>query len=339
MSVVDEEEELLRSIYPTEFTRPSATTFRIQIEIGEEEGAGAGTGTGTGASACMGGVVLTVGVGDGYPDAPPDVHVEYCPSGPGSGSGSSGTGSSGTETELTSEEKEDVMRTLQNVVAESLGTQMTFTLAATLKDRVLTLLDARTHAATKHLEDERLAEAALERRKFEGTKVSADSFEAWKARFSDDLLSRIKRAKVAAHLSLLRKSGAGGAGATGTAGAAGAGAGGAGGAGGGGAIGNLGMPMTGRQMFEGDTTLNQSDVQLADETVVPRTSTASGETKLGPAARSGPDRAAKSGTGTGAGTATAPGTTTGTATRADDLSDVFARFEKTTVADDFQGDE
>ncbi|KAI0736969.1 RWD-domain-containing protein [Fomitopsis betulina] len=159
--VLQEEFEVLESIYPTELTKLSERELRIDIEAddpleGEEEIK----------------LVLEVHYTDGYPDTLPELSLEPL------------------EGSIEEEELETLMSDLRRVGEENLGMAMTFTLAAHLREQLSALTRSRAERREREeTEKERRAIEAEEART-RGTPVSIESFSAWKAIFEKELAAK-----------------------------------------------------------------------------------------------------------------------------------------------------
>lgn len=119
---------------------------------------------------------------------------------------------------------------------ENIGMAMIYTLVSLLKEEATLLLKSKADkvSAAQAAESQRLEDA--EQEKFRGTKVTPESFMAWHARFVAEQ-AQIKAAVEEA----LRKEQAG-------------------------RRGNVSdKKLTGRQLFEGDKTLAESDAKYIDE--------------------------------------------------------------------------
>ncbi|KAF9264702.1 RWD domain-containing protein [Marasmius fiardii PR-910] len=150
--VLQEEFEVLESIYTSELSKISDREIRIEAEpedVPEDQTLK---------------VTLHVLYPDDYPDVLPNLSLDC------------------TEGELDDMETEGLLEDLKSMGEESLGMAMTFTLVSHLRDRLSDIVKTRTEKAKEaEIEKERIAleEAARTR----GTPVTAASFKAWKAKF------------------------------------------------------------------------------------------------------------------------------------------------------------
>ncbi|RKP39993.1 hypothetical protein BJ085DRAFT_20781, partial [Dimargaris cristalligena] len=112
---------------------------------------------------------------------------------------------------------------------ESVGMVMIFSLASVLKDTLEDILGEKM-AERKRLDEERVArEIAAEQEKFVGTKVSVETFLVWKHKF-DSEMEALRMGQLAGKKSVDKKN-----------------------------------KLTGRQLFEKDSSLARSDVTLMDD--------------------------------------------------------------------------
>ena len=106
------------------------------------------------------------------------------------------------------EDKARLLDALQPTIAESLGMAMVFALVSQLKDAAELLITERQQAvqALKDVEAQKAEEE--ENRKFEGEKVTRESFLAWRDRFRQEMAE--ERARKAAELEAEEKKRRGG---------------------------------------------------------------------------------------------------------------------------------
>lgn len=137
--------------------------------------------------------------------------------------------------DLTSEDKDVLLQSLSDTAQESLGMAMIFTLASALKEQAEALLAARQE---RREQEARRAQQEVERqeqKKFEGTKVTPESFAAWQAKFKLEM----RRKELEAEELALKRAGPNAP----------------------------AKKLTGRQLFEGDKTLATSDAALLGDDV------------------------------------------------------------------------
>ncbi|BEI85924.1 hypothetical protein CcaverHIS002_0602110 [Cutaneotrichosporon cavernicola] len=165
-AILDEEFEVLESIFPDELEKVNDTQVRIRVEPEEEV---------TGHPLT---VALVVTYPPTYPDVIPELEFEEIDVESG---------------ELRDGEADELVKHLNIVAEESLGMAMTFTLATAAREALSALIVARQvrereedDARTKAYEE---AEAA----KTKGTPVTHDSYEKWRVAFMKEL--DVRRAK------------------------------------------------------------------------------------------------------------------------------------------------
>jgi hypothetical protein len=106
-----------------------------------------------------------------------------------------------------SEDREQLLASLEEPIQDNLGMQMIFTLYSTVKESAEQLIQDRKDAVVR--EQEELAREAEreENKKFEGTAVTIESFLAWREKFlkemeeaevkeEEDRLADLKKARV-----------------------------------------------------------------------------------------------------------------------------------------------
>jgi hypothetical protein len=168
-----EEREVLDSIFPEEITDVSETEYRIAMELDvphrEEDDEEPPT------------ILLNVRYGEGYPDEAPTLDITAPPNAPRH------------EHIDVQEDKARLLEALQPTIEENLGMAMVFTLYSTLKDEAESLIMERQNAVNEAHEKELRKAEEEENRKFEGEKVTPESFKKWHAAFKlemEDLKQR-----------------------------------------------------------------------------------------------------------------------------------------------------
>ena len=100
-----------------------------------------------------------------------------------------------------------MLESLESTIEENLGMAMIFTLVTTLKDSAELLITERKQAI-QALKDVEAAKAeAEENRKFEGEKVTRDSFSAWLIKFKKEAEEEARRKEVEKEEELKKKRG------------------------------------------------------------------------------------------------------------------------------------
>lgn len=182
-----EEREVLDSIFPEEIQDVSDTELRISIALdlpqqSDEDEAPV--------------ILLNVRYPEAYPDEPPDLDIMNPPNAPKH------------EHLNVQEDKARLLETLQATIEESLGMAMVFALVSALKDAA-ELLIAERQQAVQAMKDVEAAKAeAEENRKFEGEKVTRESFLAWHKKFMQEMAE--EKARKAAELEAEEKKKRGG---------------------------------------------------------------------------------------------------------------------------------
>ncbi|CAK9779451.1 RWD-domain-containing protein [Cutaneotrichosporon oleaginosum] len=160
-AILDEEFEVLESIFPDELEKLGPTQVRIRVEPEEEV---------TGHPLCA---ALVVSYPPTYPDVIPDLALEETDVG-----------------ELRDGEADAVVAQLNGVAEESLGMAMTFTLATAAREALSALIVAR-QVREKEEDDARTrAYEEAEAAKTKGTPVTRESYEKWRTAFLAELAAR-----------------------------------------------------------------------------------------------------------------------------------------------------
>ncbi|OLN95953.1 RWD domain-containing protein [Colletotrichum chlorophyti] len=179
-----EEREVLESIFPDEITDISETEFRISIALdvpGEEEDPLK--------------MILHVRYPEAYPDEPPILDLQPTPN------------AAPHDWFSVADDKERLLKNLDETIQENLGMAMVFTLVTTLKDAAEALIEERKQAKEKEHEEAVLAAEREENKKFHGTPVTPETFLKWRADFiremkelkekeEEERLAELKKAKI-----------------------------------------------------------------------------------------------------------------------------------------------
>lgn len=162
-----EEREVLDSIFPDEIQDISDTEYRITIvlEVKSESEVEDDSPT----------IILNVRYPESYPDEAPMLDITQPPN-----------AAKYAHLDI-QEDKARLLLALQPTIEENLGIAMIFTLVSTLKDAAEVLITERQQAV-QALKDVEAQEAeAEENRKFEGEKVTRETFLAWRERFREEM--------------------------------------------------------------------------------------------------------------------------------------------------------
>lgn len=212
MSSIDEEEEILLSIFPEEFEKLNASTFKIRVDVDPSETKVASPPT----------VFLIAQLPAEYPDTAPILHLETIPPEQGD--------------DLSGPEKDQLISKLEILIEENLGMSMIFTLVSALKEEVILLLDERIHRIENEKAQRTAAIEKEEQKRFEGTKVTAESFTAWNQKFKLEMAKKKRDEDEALRKQIMKAGGV------------------------------VEKKLTGRQLFEGDKSLAESDLRIGEAT-------------------------------------------------------------------------
>ncbi|VDB82929.1 unnamed protein product [Peniophora sp. CBMAI 1063] len=162
--VLQEEFEVLESIYPDELTKLSERHIKIDVEPEELE---------DGIEPIR--LSLNVEYPDEYPDVLPGLSLEH------------------EEDVLDEAETEKLLSGMKTVGEENLGMAMTFTIVTFLREELSSLVGERAEKIKKEeAEKERLAIEAEEART-RGTPVTRESFLEWKVKFDQEMAAKKAR--------------------------------------------------------------------------------------------------------------------------------------------------
>ncbi|ODN73047.1 hypothetical protein L202_08442 [Cryptococcus amylolentus CBS 6039] len=169
-AILDEEFEVLDSIFPDETERTSDTSLSIRIEPEEPNSAHPLT------------LNLVLTYPPTYPDAIPEIALESI---------------SEAEGEFTESERAKVLAELTTIAEESIGMAMSFTLASAAREALVVVIDERIKWEKE--EDDRKtreyeeAEAARTR----GTPLTPSAFQSWRLAFCRELADKRQKAEEA----------------------------------------------------------------------------------------------------------------------------------------------
>lgn len=162
-----EEREVLDSIFPDEIQDISDTEYRITIVVEAPKEYGEETEDPV--------VILNVRYPEAYPDEAPFLDITQPPN------------AIKHEHFDVQEDKARLLEALQPTIEESIGMAMVFTLVSALKDAAEQLISERKQAVEAVKEAEARKAEEEENRKFEGTKVTRDTFLAWRDKFRKEM--------------------------------------------------------------------------------------------------------------------------------------------------------
>ncbi|KAL3998406.1 RWD domain family protein [Acanthocheilonema viteae] len=195
-----EELEALGVIYPNELEVVSDKYPNIAMRISLQSHQGKEV-------PAMFEVTLNLRLAAGYPDVVPEIEIV------------------GLENTFSNERTGRVQRILCDVAQDNLGMPMVFTIVSALQDEIghlLEDLEAEKIKAEERAEEEKETQ---ERKKFEGTRVTPETFLAWKKKFDAEIRAVEEKGKGICEVEGTGK-------------------------------------LTGRQLFLRDSTLNLSDLAL-----------------------------------------------------------------------------
>ncbi|KAF2199876.1 RWD-domain-containing protein [Delitschia confertaspora ATCC 74209] len=168
-----EEREVLDSIFPDEITDVSETEYRVSIILDVPTDDGDETEPPT--------IILNVQYPENYPDEAPRLDISQPPN------------STKYPYLDVQEDKARLLDSLTETIEENLGMAMIFTLVSTLKDGAELLIEERKNAvqALKDFEAQKAEEE--ENKKFHGTRVTRETFLAWREKFRQELADQERR--------------------------------------------------------------------------------------------------------------------------------------------------
>lgn len=169
-----EEREVLDSIFPDEIQDISETEYRITITLESPSIPGA-------EDVEEPVIILNVKYPEAYPDEAPSLDITQPPNAP-------------RHQHLdVQEDKDRLLQALEPTIEESMGMAMIFTLVSTLKDSAELLMSERQQAVDAQKEVQARQAEAEENRKFEGQKVTRDTFLAWREGYRKELADEAAR--------------------------------------------------------------------------------------------------------------------------------------------------
>jgi hypothetical protein len=174
-----EEREVLDSIFPEEIQDISETEYRVSISLDVTDPSGE-------ESEESPVIILNVRYPEAYPDEAPILDITTPPNAP-----------KHPELDI-QDDKARLLDALQPTIEENMGMAMVFSLVSTLKDGAELLISERQQAVQAQKDFEAAKAEEEENRKFEGEKVTRESFLAWREKFREEMAD--EKARKAAEL-------------------------------------------------------------------------------------------------------------------------------------------
>ncbi|GAB7365525.1 hypothetical protein MBLNU230_g6598t1 [Neophaeotheca triangularis] len=184
-----EEREVLDSIFPDEIQDVNEQEYRITISldvtIPSDEGEEPETPI----------IILNVQYPEAYPDEAPRLDITQPPNAP-------------KHPHLNiQDDKARLLDALQPSIEENLGIAMIFTLVSTLKDAAELLISERQQAIQAIQDHEAAKAEEEENRKFEGEKVTVETFLKWREGFRREIEEAKEKARLEAEEAERKKKG------------------------------------------------------------------------------------------------------------------------------------
>ncbi|KIL69729.1 hypothetical protein M378DRAFT_97621 [Amanita muscaria Koide BX008] len=156
--ILQEEIEVLESIYPTELERPSERELEIATEPDDPL---------DGAEELK--VILCIHYTDGYPDELPELSLRV------------------EDGSLDDEDSEHLISQLKAAGEENIGMAMTFTLVTLLREKLSQLIRVKDEKREKEEMERERRLLEEEEARIRGTPVTVESFKVWKAKFDKEV--------------------------------------------------------------------------------------------------------------------------------------------------------
>ncbi|WWC63613.1 uncharacterized protein I303_106218 [Kwoniella dejecticola CBS 10117] len=161
-AILEEEFEVLESIFPDELEKLSDTSVSIRIEPEEQSFSDPIA------------LSLIINYPDTYPDVIPDISLEEIDG----------------EGELQEGEEDVVLENLRSIAEESLGMAMTFTIASAAKEALALLIVERARKE-KEADDKRAREyEEAEAARTRGTPLTKELFDKWRKSFTAEIKAK-----------------------------------------------------------------------------------------------------------------------------------------------------
>lgn len=162
-----EEREVLDSIFPDEIQDLSDTAYRVTVNLDVTKADEDETPDPI--------LILNVSYPEAYPDVAPELDITQPPNAP-------------KHPHLSlQEDKARLLEALQPTIEESIGMAMVFTLVSTLKDSAELLISERQQAIQAQKDFEAAKAEEEENKKFEGQRVTRETFLAWREKFQQEM--------------------------------------------------------------------------------------------------------------------------------------------------------
>ncbi|KAK5123198.1 hypothetical protein LTR85_003397 [Meristemomyces frigidus] len=168
-----EEREVLDSIFPDEIQDINDAEYRVTIILDMTKADEDETPDPV--------IILNVQYPEGYPDFAPALDITQPPNAPKH------------QFLDIQEDKTRLLEALQPTIEENMGMAMVFTLVSTLKDAAELLISERQQVVQAQKDVEAAKAEAEENAKFEGEKVTRESFLAWREKFKQEMVEEAAR--------------------------------------------------------------------------------------------------------------------------------------------------
>ncbi|KAK4634627.1 hypothetical protein CLAFUW4_01097 [Fulvia fulva] len=168
-----EEREVLDSIFPDEIQDINDAEYRVTISLDPPPDDDEDSETPV--------VILNVRYPEAYPDEAPYLDVSQLPNAP-----------KHKHLDI-QQDKARLLGALEPTIEESMGMAMVFTLVSTLKDAAELLISERAQAVQAQKDFEAAKAEEEENRKFEGEKVTRETFLAWRENFRQEMKEAAER--------------------------------------------------------------------------------------------------------------------------------------------------
>ena len=189
-----EEREVLDSIFPEEITDVDETTYRVSIALEQPDSLSTAQGENDDDDQVPAPtILLQVQYPESYPDEAPRLDIQNPPN-----------AAKYAYLDVHGD-KARLLDSLAATVDENLGMAMVFALVTTLKDSAELLIAERVRAVEAEQEMEAAAAEREENRKFEGTKVTRETFLEWSRTFKKEVEEESRRREVEREEELKKK--------------------------------------------------------------------------------------------------------------------------------------